>query len=432
MFSLKFGPYNCVVLNDPKLIKEAWNNYQLCGRPKLSGSSVRTGGTVRGILFQDGLEWIEQRRFALRHLRDFGFGKKSMEHLVLDEISELVENLKKDAGRPISTQNRFNIAVLNSLWRIVSGQRFSHDDKQLGNIMESINNSLNAPAMGLMFFFPWIKDFAPNVIGWNKYVEVVLVATNFVSKYVKERLQVLTVQEEPQDFIDVYINEIKTTGDAHSSFYGKRGEETMVGTLLDLFVAGAETTSTTLTYFFLYMALFPEKQGKVAEEIERIVGSRHPMLNDRDSMPYTEATIMETLRFSSMVPLGIFHRALEDTELGNQVIPKDTFVVANFATVHRSPEIWSDPDNFRPERFLSEDGLGVIKNDSLMPFSYGKRLCLGESLAKDELFLFTTSLLQQFSVGPDPTCATPLTSEQICANIISHPKPHNLVFSLRN
>lgn len=57
----------------------------------------------------------------------------------------------------------------------------------------------------------------------------------------------------------------------------------MVGTLLDLFVAGAETTSTTLTYFFLYMALFPEKQGKVAEEIERIVGSRHPMLNDRDS-----------------------------------------------------------------------------------------------------------------------------------------------------
>lgn len=68
-----------------------------------------------------------------------------MEHLVLDEISELVENLKKDAGRPISTQNRFNIAVLNSLWRIVSGQRFSHDDKQLGNIMESINNSLNAP-----------------------------------------------------------------------------------------------------------------------------------------------------------------------------------------------------------------------------------------------------------------------------------------------
>lgn len=77
--------------------------------------------------------------------------------------------------------------------------------------------------MGLMFFFPWIKDFAPNVIGWNKYVEVVLVATNFVSKYVKERLQVLTVQEEPQDFIDVYINEIKTTGDAHSSFYGKRG-----------------------------------------------------------------------------------------------------------------------------------------------------------------------------------------------------------------
>lgn len=94
---------------------------------------------LKGILFQDGQEWQEQRRFALRHLKDFGFGKRSMESLIMDEVTELVSGFRRDAGQPISTQTRFNIAVLNSLWAIVTGQRFSHDDPVVTQIIKNVH-----------------------------------------------------------------------------------------------------------------------------------------------------------------------------------------------------------------------------------------------------------------------------------------------------
>jgi hypothetical protein len=145
-----------------------------------------------------------------------------MEALVMDEVQELIEGLKKEPkGVAISTQNRFNIAVLNSLWRIITGQRFSHDDQELVKIMESINKSLNV--QGFVFFFPWIKHVIPKLSGWEQYVKEILESTKFVTNFVKERLQTFDGEQDPQDFTDVYIQEIKKTTDVSSSFYGKRG-----------------------------------------------------------------------------------------------------------------------------------------------------------------------------------------------------------------
>lgn len=114
-------------------------------------------------------------------------------------------------------------------------------------------------------------------------------------------------------------------------------------------------------------------------------------------MPYTEAIISEVLRFSSITCLGITHRVTEDSELGGYFIPKDTHVVPNLWYIHHSTKIWGDPENFRPERFLSEDNK-CIKNDALAPFSTGKRRCVGENLARNSLFLFITNIFQAFNV----------------------------------
>lgn len=139
---------------------------------------------------------------------------------------------------------------------------------------------------------------------------------------------------------------------------------------------------------------------------------------------------METLRFSSMVPLGLVHRAIEDAPLGGHKIPKDTLIFANLHYVHHDPEIWGDPENFRPERFLSPDSFTVVKHEALMPFSYGKRLCLGESLAKNELFLFITTLFKTFSVTWDPNGPKPGIEK--VDGVVMSPRPHKLVFTERN
>ena len=138
---------------------------------------------------------------------------------------------------------------------------------------------------------------------------------------------------------------------------------------------------------------------------------------------------METLRFSSMVPLSLAHRATEDVQLGGYLIPKDSMVFGNLYSVHHSQEIWGDPENFRPERFLSPDGTCMGKHDALMPFSFGKRLCLGEGLAKNELFLFLTSIIKTFHVTWDQN--RPKPGLEKVPGPVQGPKPHYLIFTER-
>src|SRR5690348_3513510 len=173
--------------------------------------------------------------------------------------------------------------------------------------------------------------------------------------------------------------------------------------VFDLFLAGAETTSTTLTWIFLYMARHPHIQEKLAEEIQRVVGnSRLPSLTDRPEMPYTEAVIHEVMRKVTLVPISVFHSTMEDVEFHGYQIPKETIVMINLYEVHNNIGLWGDPENFRPERFLSKDGTKFERREGFVPFSTGKRVCLGETLARDELFLFTSALFQAFEVSVDP------------------------------
>jgi len=136
-----------------------------------------------------------------------------------------------------------------------------------------------------------------------------------------------------------------------------------------------------------------------------------------------EATIMEILRYASLVPTAVFHATTEDVVFQGFKIPKHTSILPNVWKCLQDPAIWGDPDNFRPERFLSPDGKSVVKHEALIPFSIGKRVCLGETLARDELFLFTSALFQRFEV----TLQDPQHEIGYIPAAILIPKAHNLV-----
>ena len=90
-------------------------------------------------------------------------------------------------------------------------------------------------------------------------------------------------------------------------------------------------------------------------------------------MPYTEATMLEIFRMSSIVCGALLHSTLEDTRFEGFVLPKGTIVMANLYHVHHDPEYFGDPENFRPERFLTPEG-DLRKDEHCVPFSVGKRL----------------------------------------------------------
>lgn len=200
---------------------------------------------------------------------------------------------------------------------------------------------------------------------------------------------------------------------------------------LDLFIAGAETTSTGMAWFGLYLAAYPEIQEKLHQEILGVVGkSRLPSLDDRARMPYYEAVMQEVLRMSSFVYLSIFHSTLADAELGGYTIPKDTMIIPNLYSCNHDVEYWGDPEVFRPERFLSADGQTVIRQEVTIPFSTGKRTCPGENLARAELFTFSTTICQRFQFGFDPNNLPASLEPDV--NMVLNPKSHKLIFTQRS
>ena len=139
---------------------------------------------------------------------------------------------------------------------------------------------------------------------------------------------------------------------------------------------------------------------------------------------------MELLRISSIVPAGVGHSTMDDVAFHGYDIAKGTTIISNIYAVHYDPKIWGDPKNFRPERFLSEDGRTVQKHDCLIPFSVGKRTCLGFNLALDQLFLFISCLVQRFEISVEPGKSKP-TLEPNLGLITLAPQPYFVVMTER-
>ncbi len=154
-----------------------------------------------------------------------------------------------------------------------------------------------------------------------------------------------------------------------------RGEflhlKSLTATTVNLFVAGIETSSTTIRWTLLYMMAYPDIQGKVQQELDTVIGrNRMPEWNDRLELPYTEAVLREIQRIRTIAPLGFPHEVSKDTKLNGYDIPKGSLVFSNIWAAHNDPDVWSEPDQFKPERFLDENGK-LRHREELIPFSIG-------------------------------------------------------------
>ncbi|KAF6317068.1 cytochrome P450 family 2 subfamily E member 1 [Rhinolophus ferrumequinum] len=146
---------------------------------------------------------------------------------------------------------------------------------------------------------------------------------------------------------------------------------------------------------FLLEAL-RQTQEKLHEEIDRVIGpSRLPAIKDRLEMPYMDAVVHEIMRFINLVPLNVYHKATRDTVFRGYEIPKGTIIIPTLDSLLYDKQEFPDPEQFKPEHFLNENGKFKY-SDHFKAFSAGKRVCVGEGLARMELFLFLTAMLQHF------------------------------------
>ncbi|CAL8126612.1 unnamed protein product [Orchesella dallaii] len=431
IYQIFLGNRRSIVISDPKMMKEIFTvEPAFAGRAFFEGFEMYPNEPL-GIVSTEGELWEVHRRFLLRQLRDFGFGKSTMEQLILEEVNETIAQLKSYGEKPISTVKEiFQVSVINSLWTIVANERFKHDDPRLLTMMaDSFRMTDELMNRAVMFFVPWTRHFLPPL---KDFEEVRDRNRLFYQTAVNEHKA--TYQEgTTRDFIDVYLAEIEANKDNPNSLFHNRiqAEKQLHAILGDLFFAGTDTSSNTLAWAVLYLAKNQNAQKKLQKEISSVTGdSRLVTVSDRPSMPYTNGVMDETMRMSSIVSTGVQHRAMTGKPFKEYFIPADTWIFPNLYYIHHNPKIWGDPANFRPERFLTADEKTYKKNDNLLAFQVGRRQCVGETLARDSFFLFLTNIFQRFSINLDPNVPEPSIEAKV--GFVLSPESYSIILKDRN
>ncbi|KAM5287665.1 cytochrome P450 2D17-like [Ctenodactylus gundi] len=398
VFSLQFVWKPVVVLNGLAAVREALVNHseETADRPPLPiyahlGVGQRSQGVI---LAHYGPAWREQRRFSVSTLRTFGLGKKSLEQWVTEEASCLCAAFASQAGRPFGPSALLNKAVCNVIASLIYARRFEYDDRRLARLLDLLRDAIQEES-GVI---PKVLNAVPILLHIpglpGKVFRGQKAFMDLLDELLTEHRMTWDSTQPPRDLTDTFLAEVeKAQGNPNSSF----NDENLRLVVSDLFAAGTMTTSTTLAWALLLMILHPDVQRRVQQEIDDIIGqARRPEMGDQARMPFTNAVIHEVQRFADIAPMGVPHMTSRDVEVQGFLIPKGTTLITNLSSVLKDETVWEKPFQFHPGHFLDSEGR-FLKPEAFMPFSAGRRVCLGEPLARMELFLFFTCLLQHFS-----------------------------------
>ncbi len=315
-----------------------------------------------------GPVWREQRRFTLSTMRNFGLGKQSFEGKIMEEIDHFLAAFHEKGSEPFQPDHIVEIGVSNIVCSINFGRRFDYKDPQFQLLVDMIYrfSEIGTNAAAVNIFPILMKMPIPEI---REVFQIDKIMKKFLFSMIDQHKETCDPNAH-RDFIDAYLCEIerrKLQTDSESSMFTERY---LYHILNDMIFAGTETMSSTIRWGLLYMIVYPEIQEKVYQELVSVVGKERPSITDKPRLPYTEATLMEIQRMANITALTFPHKTTKDTELEGYNIPKDTPIYVNLYSVHVDPTQWKDPEVFRPERFLGDDGK-AIHRPALMPFSAG-------------------------------------------------------------
>uniref|UniRef100_A0A3P9Q9X6 Cytochrome P450, family 1, subfamily C, polypeptide 2 n=1 Tax=Poecilia reticulata TaxID=8081 RepID=A0A3P9Q9X6_POERE len=283
--------------------------------------------------------------------------KKAFEHQIVAEAAELVEIFLKLSTRDkyFNPRHELTVAVANVICALCFGKRYGHDDVEFRSLLHHVDQfGQMAGAGSLVDVMPWLQFFPNPVRSAFK-----------TFKWLNEELFNFVSSKHIRDMSDAIIEVIDEFDGEHRAY-------------------------SALPWIVLLPAKHPDIQTKLHDLIDRVVGrGRLPSVEDRVQMPYLDAFIYETMRFTSFVPVTIPHSTTWDVTVGGLSIPKDTVIVINQWSVNHDPLRWKDPHTFDLSDFLDENvSLDKDLTNNVLIFSAGKMRCIADQVAKVEIFLF--------------------------------------------
>ncbi|XP_051838201.1 cytochrome P450 1A1 [Antechinus flavipes] len=406
VMQIQIGSTPVLVLSGLETIRQALirQGDDFKGRPDLYSFSLIEDGQSMSFGIDTGEAWAARRKMAQNALKTFSVSSSPsssscyLEEHVRKEAEYLIQKFQEKKG-PFDPVNYVMVSVANVICAICFGKRYNHEDQELLSIITLSTKFGEVTASGNPADFIPLLQYLPNS-NMTAFRDLNEKITNFVQKLVNEHYKKYEkgcIRDITDSLIE-HCQERKLDENANVLL----SEKKIVNIVIDLFGAGFDTITTGISWSLMYLVAKPEIQKKVHEELDTVIGrERWPMLSDKPQLPYLEAFILETFRHSSFLPFTIPHSTIRATTLNNFYIPKGRCVFVNQWQINHDQKIWGDPSEFRPERFLSADGtINKSLSEKVIMFGLGKRKCLGETIARWEVFLFLAILLHQmeFSV----------------------------------
>ncbi|GMS95513.1 hypothetical protein PENTCL1PPCAC_17688, partial [Pristionchus entomophagus] len=384
------------------------------GRSHLPPETYLQKTAQTGVLISDGDVWREQRRTSLRIMREHGLGKNLMEAQVNRSIDEMIDQMKatNDGVNPFDMNTPLQLCVGNIINETLFGYHFKYTDMSkfqffINCINKHLQNVKDNFWVMLIQAWPWVKHLP--IIGQKGYKDPIDNISKyhvFIEEEVNKIAKIYDTDLEPTNFIQSYLVEMKKNPQLDLV--------NLYAIVVDFWLAGMETTSTTLRWALLLLMKNPHVQDKMRAELLSAVGKdRRVEMADKPNLPYFNAAIAEIQRTANMVPFLGFHRCTEDSTIGGNFIPKDTLTMPQIFSVLKDDQVFEKPTEFIPERFLEEDGKTANKKllERFIAFGLGKRQCVGEGLARMELFLVLGTLLLNYRFEPtEPIDMKPIFS----------------------
>ncbi|XP_006504783.1 cytochrome P450 2W1 isoform X2 [Mus musculus] len=337
MFTIHLGSQKTVVLSGYEVVREALVG---TGHELADRPPIPIFQHIQrggGIFFSSGARWRAGRQFTVRTLQSLGVQQPSMVGKVLQELACLKGQLDSYGGQPLPLA-LLGWAPCNITFTLLFGQRFDYQDPVFVSLLSLIDQVM------VLLGSPGIQE------------------------------------DDPEDMF---------------------GEANVLACTLDMVMAGTETTAATLQWAVFLMVKHPHVQGRVQEELDRVLGpGQLPQPEHQRALPYTSAVLHEVQRYITLLP-HVPRCTAADIQLGGYLLPKGTPVIPLLTSVLLDKTQWETPSQFNPNHFLDAKGR-FMKRGAFLPFSAGRRVCVGKSLARTELFLLFAGLLQRYRLLPPP------------------------------
>ncbi|KAF3780004.1 Geraniol 8-hydroxylase [Nymphaea thermarum] len=394
LMTLRLGTKTVIVVSSAKMAEEVLHKHDraFSGRSvgeaakaldhyKHSVAWISAGPTWRELRRTCNMEVFSPKRLdALRGLRE-----KKVEELLQHVQAASADGCAVDIGR---------CALVTAL-NIVSNTFFSKDlanlergvaAQELKDLVGGIMETAGRP--NLADFFPPLRLVDPQGVrrAMTGYFQRM---HDLFDAMIDERLQASSVRTD--DFFDVLLQ----LGGEPGSEYTM---DVLKSLLMDMFVAGSDTTSSTIEWAMAELLHHPGKMAALQSELRRAIGDGRPVEEaDIPQLAYLDAVVKETLRLHPPLPLLLPHRSEETVELCGYAIPGGTETIVNAWAIGRDPEVWEDPASFSPERFVGSNINYKGRDFKFIPFGAGRRICIGLPLVQRVVPLVVASLVHGFS-----------------------------------